>query len=73
MCLNGTYTFSTECNLSYPKLELAKEYLESLNPKIEIVCNDLEILATIYFIVAIIGVGFYVFKKLKNKKNEFRN
>jgi len=35
--LNGIYTFSTECDLSYPKLEWAKEYLESLNPKIEIV------------------------------------
>lgn len=35
--LNGIYTFSTECNLSYQKLEWAKEYLESLNPKIEII------------------------------------
>jgi hypothetical protein len=32
--------------------------------------NDLEILATIYFIVAIIGVGLYVFDRLKNNKNE---
>jgi hypothetical protein len=29
--------FSTECNLSYSKLEWAKEYLENLNSKIEIV------------------------------------
>lgn len=35
--LNGIYTFSTECDLSYPKLEWAIEYLESLNPKTKVV------------------------------------
>lgn len=35
--LNGVFTELIKCDLSYPKLEWAKEYLESLNPKIEIV------------------------------------
>jgi hypothetical protein len=35
--LNGIYTFSTECDLSYPKLEWAIEYLENLNPKTKVV------------------------------------
>lgn len=35
--LNGIYTFSTECNLSYKNFESAKGYLNSLNHKIEIV------------------------------------
>jgi len=35
--LNGIYTFSTKCVLSYVKLEWAIDYLESLNYKVKIV------------------------------------
>lgn len=36
LCLNGIYTELIKCNLSYSKLEWAKEYLESLNIKLEV-------------------------------------
>jgi len=37
LALNGVFTELVKCNLSYSKLEWAKDYLESLNNRIEIV------------------------------------